>query len=201
MGIFLTPGPCLGRNGSLIWELPSSFSFSSPPYPGSVCLVVRCRPWIGPFVPICLWLFPPSYCAAANLTHQQTAKQDGLPHANYFCHTGCWFQTTFNVHRKLYQPFKGAFRMRASIAPNILSVKIPILPPAKLCESVSQDTESWTPSHSHLFNYVYVDQSLPHALFLPRIIFFHHFILRLYGKRRRCALWKSIFILSPFLPN
>ena len=62
--------------------------------------------------------------------------------------------------------------MRASIAPNILSVKIPILPPAKLCESVSQDTESWTPSHSHLFNYVYVDQSLPHVLFLPRIIFF-----------------------------
>ena len=55
-----------------------------------------------------------SHQVIVQLTYQQTAKQDGLPRANYFCHR-MLISNEDGYRWKIYQPFKGALKMRHSM--------------------------------------------------------------------------------------
>ena len=55
-----------------------------------------------------------SHQVIVQLTYQQTAKQDGLPRANYFCHR-MLISNEDGYRWKIHQLFKGALKMRHSM--------------------------------------------------------------------------------------
>ena len=92
------------------------------------------------------------------LSYQQTAKQDGLPRANYF------YQ-----RRLISNEFQWTWKY---IISHSMQCSKLALKRNNEQEYATRNCLGSFPSHSRLFNYVYVGQSLPHALFFAHIIFF-----------------------------